>query len=602
MNLSANPIKFLFQCMKGFGVGLSSLLILEAGQAICQILLPKAIQTIIDGALESKEVASNWDLLLDKISEPLTFFFLLNLGILVFARASGAVMAWVDPALRKATQAKLFKYLQNHSHRYFLNNFSGAIASRVSETAVNVNHTLWVLWFDFWPIVITFIVSMILLAQVHMGLTLFLGSWIGAYVVISYYLGRKCLAYAEVYAGARSLVTGKVVDGVTNMYNAKLFARQEYERKYLDGYLKEEVKASRSIHWFMEKIRWFNFIAAIFLQVTMLVYALKAWAEGGITIGQFGMATTLTILIITEAQNLSRRFLDYFEYIGNVSDGINAIVQPHEVTDIKEATPLKVKRGAVEFQNVHFQYEEEKMIFENLNLQFNPGERVALVGYSGSGKSTFISLLLRLFDIQKGQILIDGQDIHGVNQDSLRSQVAMIPQDPMLFHRSIMENIRYGNLNATDEEVIAAAKAAHAHDFIMQLKDNYQTEVGERGVKLSGGQRQRIVIARAILKNAPILVMDEATASLDSKTEQDIQESMQNIVVGRTVFVVAHRLSTIAHLDRILVFNQGRIVEDGSHEELLALQGHYARLWNLQAGGFLPNYEQESENFSARYS
>jgi ATP-binding cassette subfamily B protein len=248
---------------------------------------------------------------------------------------------------------------------------------------------------------------------------------------------------------------------------------------------------------------------------------------------------------------------------------------------------VSITRGSIEFRDVSFAYSPEQPIFRQLNVTIPAGQRVGLVGYSGSGKSTFVSLILRLYDPQGGQILVDGRDIRSLTQESLHSQLSLIPQDPNLFHRSLLDNIRYGRLGASDEEVVEAARKAHAHEFIMQIKDKYASLVGERGVKLSGGQRQRIAIARVVLKNAPILILDEATSSLDSVTEQAIQETLEEVMRGKTVIVVAHRLSTIAHLDRILVFDQGRIVEDGSHAELLSRGGAYQRLWSRQAGGFL---------------
>ena len=285
---------------------------------------------------------------------------------------------------------------------------------------------------------------------------------------------------------------------------------------------------------------------------------------------------------------MSRSFLEFFEYLGNISDGVAVFVQPHEIIDKTDAPVLKVNRGEIEFNDVCFTYHEGLQVFEHLNVTIEPKQQVGLVGFSGSGKSTFVNIMLRLFEPQSGEINIDGQNILNVTQDSLRENVSIIPQDPQLFHRSLMENIRYGRLDATDDEVIEAAKKAHAHEFILQAEKQYDSLVGERGVKLSGGQRQRIAIARAILKDSPILILDEATSSLDSVTEKKIQLALENLMKDRTVVVVAHRLSTISHMDRILVFDQGKIIEDGSHQQLLQRDGHYAHLWNMQAGGFLP--------------
>jgi ATP-binding cassette subfamily B protein len=341
----------------------------------------------------------------------------------------------------------------------------------------------------------------------------------------------------------------------------------------------------------MEKLRWFQYSAAMVLMVAMVGYALKIWADGALTVGEFSMVAGLAIMLIEAARGLSRTFLEFFEHTGNVGDGVSVFVQSHEIVDLPDAAELEVSHGGIVFDDVSFAYREGLPVFTHLSVAIEPRQHVGLVGFSGSGKSTFANLILRLFEYNAGSIRIDGQDIHAVTQDSLRRNISMIPQDPQLFHRSLMENIRYGRLDATDDEVVEAAKKAHAHEFIVLTEQGYDSLVGERGVKLSGGQRQRIAIARAILKNAPILILDEATSSLDSVTEKEIQRGLVHLMQGRTVVVVAHRLSTISHMDRILVFDQGRIVEDGSHQALLARNGHYARLWNMQAGGFLPETE-----------
>ncbi|HJP36966.1 MAG TPA: ABC transporter ATP-binding protein, partial [Gammaproteobacteria bacterium] len=450
---------------------------------------------------------------------------------------------------------------------------------------------LWTVMFDFWPLAIAFGVSLVLLFGVNVELALVLEAWIAGYVTISFVLARRCRRYARVYAAARSLVSGKIVDSVTNIMNAKLFARRDFERSYLEGYLNLEVKRARDTFWFMERIRWFQFLAAMVLMLGIVGYALKVWSEGGMTVGEFAMAASLSLMLIEQARGLSRRFLEFFEYVGNINDGVGVIVRPHEVIDDAGAWPIEVGAGVIEFKHVDFGYTVGKPVFDDLSLRVDSSQKIGLVGFSGSGKSTMLNLLLRLFEPQSGSILIDGQDIQTVSQESLRAAIAMIPQDPTLFHRTLMENIRYGRLDATDEEVVEAAQKAHAHEFIIDTVDGYESLVGERGVKLSGGQRQRIALARAILKNAPILLLDEATSSLDSITERHIQESLSYLMETKTVMVIAHRLSTLAHLDRILVFHNGVVVEDGTHEELLGRRGHYARLWSMQAGGFLPDVE-----------
>jgi ATP-binding cassette subfamily B protein len=449
------------------------------------------------------------------------------------------------------------------------------------------SQTIWTLIFDFYPMVIVFSVAIFMLGHAHRGLAEFVAIWAVCFVLLSFFLATRTRPFAVAASAARSETTGKVVDAVTNLTSTRLFARLDYEREYLDSQLQKEMRAVRRSNSYSERVRWFQYSAAAVLKIGVLYYALQLWGRGEITVAEFVVASTTTLLIINEARNLSRRFLEFFEYLGNVANGVNTLVKPHEVVDRPDAQRLPIERGRIEFQDVSFGYSAEQLIFQHLNVTIPAGQRVGLVGFSGSGKSTFVSLILRLYDPQGGKILIDGHDIRAMTQDSLHSQLSLIPQDPNLFHRTLMENIRYGRLDATDEEVFDAARKAHADGFIRKIKGQYSSLVGERGVKLSGGQRQRIAIARVVVKNAPILILDEATSSLDSITEQAIQETLNEVMQGKTVIVVAHRLSTIAHLDRILVFDQGRIVEDGTHDELLELGGSYHRLWSRQAGGFV---------------
>jgi len=586
--LPTSPLRFCLRYGRVYRLAVLVIILLETGQATCSICLPYAIKRIMD-AVEGANAAGSpvWE----SVTDPLWLFALLNLGVVLCSRASGAILVILGPALRRRVRRELFAYLQHHSQRYFLSNFAGSLANRIAEVSMSVAHTMWTVLFDFWSLIISFSVSLVLLFGVNVKLAAALGTWIALYVCISYVLAVRCRRYARDYAAARSLVSGKIVDSVTNIMNAKLFAHRDFERSYLDGYLNMEVKRARETFWYMERIRWFQFLAAMTLMIGIITFALEIWSTGGMTVGQFAMAASLSLLLIEQARGLSRRFLDFFEYVGNINDGVSIIVRPHEVIDRDDARPLSVQSGKIEFKHVEFSYAEGKHVFRDLCVTIMPGEKVGLVGFSGSGKSTLLNLTLRLFEPQAGSILIDGQDIQTVSQDSLRASIAMIPQDPMLFHRTLMENIRYGRLDATDEAVIEAAKRAHAHEFIMETGDGYDSLVGERGVKLSGGQRQRIALARAIVKDAPILLLDEATSSLDSVTERLIQESLSFLMADKTVMVIAHRLSTLAHLDRILVFHDGEIVEDATHEELLAKGGHYARLWSMQAGGFLPDVE-----------
>ena len=586
--LSRSPWRFaLYFYLKARNT-LLVIFIFEALQATCTILLPYAVKEIIDAVTLANETGMD---IFVASRDALILFAALNLGIVLFSRASGAALVLTGPFLRAEIRKSLFSYLQHHSHRYFVSHFAGSLASRIAEVSMSCMHALWTLTFDFYPLIIKSLVALVVLFGASGDLALVLCLWLGIYIYVSYLLAKRCRIYAQDFAEARSLVTGKVVDSVTNVMNAKMFARRQYEEDYLTDYLNHEVNHALRTYWYMEKLRWFQFSAAMVLMVGMVGYALKIWSDGDMTVGEFSMVAGLAIMLIEAARGLSRSFLEFFEYLGNISDGVAVFVQPHEIVDKPQATVLQVERGEIAFNHVKFIYKEGLQVFEDLDVVIESKQQVGLVGFSGSGKSTFVNLILRLFEPQSGTIEIDGQSILDVTQDSLRENVSMIPQDPQLFHRSLMENIRYGRLDASDDEVIEAAKKAHAHEFILQTEKQYDSLVGERGVKLSGGQRQRVAIARAILKNAPILILDEATSALDSVTEKKIQLGLDNLMKGRTVVVVAHRLSTISHMDRILVFDQGRIVEDGSHQQLLTRNGHYARLWNMQAGGFLPEQE-----------
>ncbi len=583
--LPTHTVGFIIYCLRSFRGLVVLMLLLETGQAAGGILVPYAIKALMDTLAAEPDLTALWD----TFKQPLLLLAGLNLAEILFSRGSGALLIIMGPRLRQRTSRLLYAYLQQHSPRYFANHFAGSLAHRISETAISVNHTTWSVLCDFWPITVTFAVSTALLLNVHQGLGGFVAGWMFLYVAFSYWLATRCQPYAQNYAATRSLVNGKMVDAVSNMLNAKLFARLDYEREYLDGFLETEVREGRRTFWYMERVRWFQFTAAAILKIGTIAYALWLWSAGKISVGDFAMSTGLALLIIGDARNLTRRFLEFFEYVGNVANGVDTIVKPHEIIDRENAQPLRVTQGRIEFLDVCFAYEAGRPVFENLNVSIPFGQRVGLVGFSGSGKSTFVSLILRNYEPQAGRILIDGQDIGQTTQESLHQQVSLIPQDPSLFHRSLRENIAYGRLSASDAEIHAATHLAHADSFVRAMPDGYESLVGERGVKLSGGQRQRIAIARVMLKDAPILILDEATSSLDSITEKTIQENLDSAMGRKTVIAIAHRLSTIAHLDRILVFDQGRIVEDGNHDDLLAQKGFYHRLWTMQAGGFLPD-------------
>jgi ATP-binding cassette subfamily B protein len=583
--LPDTPFLFICYFVNQFRWWYVLMVLLEIAHATCGIMLPYAIGEMIRSVTRS---TGDSKFIFDTLKQPLILFTALSIGEVVFGRSAGLLQTILHPIHRQHIVRSLYAYLQQHSHRYLSSSFAGALAHRIAETSLGVTQTMQMMITEFMPVIIVYIVSTILLYRAYPPLAAFVGIWAVLFISISFWLATRCRIYSRKAAAARSETTGIIVDSVTNLTSSRLFARLGFERRYLNDQLKRELREVRKSNWYSERIRWFQFISAAVLKIGTLYYSLSLWSQGKIAAADFVVATSLSLLIISEARNLSKRFLEFFEHIGNVANGVHTIIQPHEIIDRDNAINHAITKGSIEFRQVYFSYSSEKTVFTNLSVTIQPGERVGLVGFSGSGKSTFVNLILRLFDPQSGQILIDGVNIKDMTQEALHSQISLIPQDPSLFHRTLLENILYGRLEASEAELIEAARKAYADDFIAQMKEGYDSLVGERGVKLSGGQRQRIAIARVILKNAPILILDEATSSLDSITEKAIQDTLDSAMNGKTVIVVAHRLSTIAHLDRILVFDRGRIIEDGTHSNLLAKGGAYYRLWQMQAGGFLP--------------
>lgn len=576
--LPSTPAAFVRFFIGNFKGWYAAILLLQIAAVICTILIPWGLGQITRTVSNGLDAQNAFAVL----QWPLSLFAALLCCELLFTRAAAGCHIHVLPLQRRTVTHVVYGYLQQHSHRFISNEFAGALAHRVSEVAMGVNQTLSILLFDLIPLLVTLTLATILLWTASPLMAVFMAGWSVVFIGVCYLLARRSHPLAQQYSAARSTSSGKVVDAVSNLANIRLFARHAFEHSYLGTFLDKEVAAAYRSLGYMEKIRWFQTGCGVVLKLGLLLLALQLWRTQRIDIAAFVMSTSLSLLIISDVGNLSRRFLEFFEATGNIANGVRTLIRPHEVIDNPGAKALQIKRGDIEFRDVGFSYSSDQAIFTRLNIVIPAGQKVGLVGSSGSGKSTLLSLLLRLYDVQKGAVLIDGVDVREVTQHSLHQQIGLIPQEPGLFHRSIRENIHYGRLDASMDEVAEAIHRAGASEFIESMEYGYESLVGERGVKLSGGQRQRIAIARVLLKNAPILVMDEATSSLDSITERFIQDKLDEIMEDKTVLVVAHRLSTVAHLDRILVFDKGRVVEDGNHHQLLRLGGHYAQLWNRQ--------------------
>lgn len=481
-----------------------------------------------------------------------------------------------------------FVYLHGHSVSFFMNRFVGSIVRRVSRMVRTFEDISDRLFWNFLPLALRIVVTVVVLAILKPMLGVIVMVWIVIYLVASYTFALYKLRFDVKAAVIDSKATGYLTDTITNNANVKLFTAQESE---LRGYraLNEE---QRRLHTFSEDLAaYFEAFQGgfmVILEFVVFYAAIKLWQTGIFSIGDFVLIQTYLVQLFMNLWEVSRIIQRLYRDLADAEEMIDMLNLPHEIQDIPAAKPLVVREGQIMFDHVNFAYHKTRDVVSDLSLTIAPGEKVGLVGPSGAGKTTIVGLLFRFFDVTSGHISIDGQDIARVTQNSLRSQAAFVPQDPVLFHRTIMENIRYGRPEATDDEVIAAARKAHCDEFIKEFPDGYNTYVGERGVKLSGGERQRVAIARAILKNAPILVLDEATSSLDSHVEALIQDALARLMEGKTAIVIAHRLSTINRMDRIVVLNNGRVHEEGTHTTLLAREGGvYQHLWELQAGGFI---------------
>lgn len=511
-------------------------------------------------------------------------------GVEVCFRLGGFFMAITFPKLEKQIRMYIFSHVHDHSHTFFSNQFAGNIANKISDMVENVNQVLQLMLTVFFPTFVAIAISSFIFYSLNPFFATILMGWALIHIGIGVTYASRCAYYSHIHSETRSQLNGRIVDSLTNYFAVKIFAHKRYELQYIHTLQETEQRQNTQQILYIEKVRLaLGCLTLLGPGLALNGYAYWCWTHHLITVGDIVLIFNTSWNIIMMLWWSSIELPNFFKQIGICRQALTLLQEPLALVDVAQAQTLKVSEGKIQFQKVHFQYGHTSPLFCDKSVTIQPGQKIGLVGYSGSGKTTFVNLILRLFDIQSGQILIDGQNIAQVTQDSLRQAISLIPQDPSLFHRSLMDNIRYGRADASDEEVIEAAKRAHAHEFIMALPEGYEALVGERGVKLSGGQRQRIAIARAILKNAPILILDEATSALDSFTESQIQDSLSSLMKGKTTLVIAHRLSTLLNMDRILVFHQGKIVEDGSHKSLITKESLYRSLWEAQVGGFLPD-------------
>jgi ATP-binding cassette subfamily B multidrug efflux pump len=519
---------------------------------------------------------------------------------------SGLTRLTMIPGLTNIVRWRTYRYVLRQSLSFFTNDFAGRIAQKIQQTGQALRETVFGVIEGLWTLVIYVLGTVWLFAGLSWWLIVPIVVYTVAYVWVTWWLVPPVRERSQALAEANSAMSGRVVDSYTNIQSVKLFAHPERE----DAFVLESFRRT-----FAAAIQLNRTITVMTLSLTLLngflIFAVGAlsvwlWTVGEITLGGIALANALVLRLNQMSGWIMRTITGLFESVGTVQNGIQTISRPRTVVDLPDAKPLVVDKAEIRFENISFNYGKAgEPVIHDLSLVIKPGEKVGLVGRSGAGKSTLANLLLRFYDLESGRILIDGQDISTVTQESLRAAIGVVTQDTSLLHRSVRDNIRFGRPEATEEEIVSAARRAQAHDFIVGLKDfngrtGYDAHVGERGIKLSGGQRQRVAIARLLLKNAPILMLDEATSALDSEVEAAIQEQLYSLMEGKTVIAIAHRLSTIAILDRLVIMDEGRIIESGTHEELLRQGGVYAALWHRQSGGFLGLEPAGSDNRQPR--
>jgi ATP-binding cassette subfamily B protein len=573
---------FIKMMIKPFRIYIAGMVLIALTWALLINVQPYIVKLILNAAMGDDHTDFSHQLAV------LMGLYLLSESIYVFIfRVYDWITIQLRPALKRHISLILMGYMMDHSHSFYQHQFAGSLTTRIIDISKGIPDVLRIVTDRLLACSLMLLFALYNISTIHMKFTIALGLWVFLFLGISVVLVFRNQHLAYDVADARAVWGGAIVDVLTNMASIRFFSGKSFEKGYLARVADYSVEKDQTRDWFFLKLHAFQGISFLMFQAICFWWLFNGLISKTMTPGDFVLILTLNLHIIENFWNIAKDMREFWEKLGDVVQGLAIIQAPIEIQDKPDAKELVVTKGEIIFENVEFHYHDAESLFEHESVIIKPGQKVGLVGYSGSGKSTFINLILRVFDVTEGAITIDGQDIRDVTQDSLHEAIAIIPQDPSLFHRSLLENILYGKRDATHDDVIVAAKRAYAHEFIVTLSQGYDTQVGERGVRLSGGQRQRIAIARAILKNAPILILDEATSQLDSVTESEIQDSLWDLMQNKTTLVIAHRLSTLLYMDRILVFDKGSIVEDGTHEELLARNGLYKQLWEAQVGGFL---------------
>ncbi len=582
------PYRFVLHYVVGRPWQFGALLLAVVGAAGCAVALQYVMKLLVDAMAGPREASG-------AVWSALILFVSFIAGESILWRLTGWLACRTTLGVGVDMRLDLFGYMNGQPMRYFADNLAGSLGQRLTATAGNFGAlTNTVVW-RILPPCIDFVGALIIFLTVDWRMMLALAVFVTAVTGGLIWFGERGRPLHRTYAGHAGVVAGDLVDVITNMWAVKSFSARTREAERLAGGFRQEALAQRRSWLYLEKARALHDIALCAMAGGMLSWAVYLWSLGQITPGDVVVVSTLTFRILNSSRDLALSLVDTAQYVGYIEDTLRVIAQPQSVVDAPNAKPLVARGGSVEFRNVSFSYGDDRSdTVQGLNLYIPAGQKVGIVGPSGAGKSTLVHLLQRLYDVQSGKVLIDGQPLTEVGQDSLRAALAVVPQEITLFHRTLMENIRIARPDATDEEVYAAARAACCDGFIRATPQGYDTLVGERGMKLSGGQRQRIGIARAFLKDAPIIILDEATSALDTESEMEIQRSLVRLMRGRTVIAVAHRLSTLTAFDRILVVKGGKIVEDGTATELRQRGGLFDTMWRLQAEGL--SLDEAAEN------
>ena len=576
------PIRFLWYASRPH----VRFLILGIGTVTLAQISTTSVPYIVSKIIDTATRASEGVIPLNAVWYWIIAYALANVLLFFFWRMSGFLGAnWVT-RMNATAYKSLFSYLTEHSHAYFSNRFAGSLSSKVSHASEGVQSLSEAFLWNYYATILSLSLTVGYIWSTSITSGLVFVALLAFLIPINIFLAKRRHPHVVQYSAQATKARGFAVDAISNMSAVRQFDRMEHEKERFA----EQINTMRLLNikqWNLnEWILALNNVIILSFELVILYIVTHLWMQGGMSLGELVMVVTLMVSVQGSLVFIGSSMNGFIRRYGEIQEGLDDILTGYDVLDSEDATELVFKGAEVVWKDVSFDYDGNE-VFKDFNLTIQRGERIGLVGGSGAGKTTFVSLLLRQHDVQKGSICIDGKDIAHVTQSSLRKGISVVPQEPLLFHRSIRENIAYGKLDATDDEIIAVAKKAHAHEFISTLKDGYETLVGERGVKLSGGQKQRVAIARAMIKNALLLILDEATSALDSESEVAIQEALHELMEGKTVIAIAHRLSTLREMDRIIVLDTGKIVEDGTHDELVKRGGLYARLWEHQAGGFL---------------